>query len=123
MLYAKALREGLSELPTSTPEVRDKIGNLLKEKGLSFLYEALKKSIRTQPGAYLQTIHKRISRALEVYDLSGRPLTSFWRSKRNGVKYSDLCSLSRRQEKNFTEELPFALNRCWETGSLMRSEA
>ena len=59
MLYAKALREGLSELPTSTPEVRDKIGNLLKEKGLSFLYEALKSRSGLSPALISKTIHKK----------------------------------------------------------------
>lgn len=78
MLYAKALREGLSELPTSTPEVRDKVANLLKEKGLPFLYEELKRVDPDSAQRLSRNDTQRISRALEVYELSGRPLTSFF---------------------------------------------
>lgn len=78
MLYAKALREGLSKLPTSTPEVREKIANLLKEKGLPFLYEELKKVDPDSAQRLSPNDTQRISRAMEVYELSGRPLTSFF---------------------------------------------
>ncbi len=58
MLYAKALREGLSELPTSTPEVRDKIGNLLKEKAfLSYM-----KRLKSRSGLSPALISKRYTK-------------------------------------------------------------
>ena len=41
MLYAKAVREGLSPLPATDPAVREKIGAELNEKGLPALYERL----------------------------------------------------------------------------------
>lgn len=78
MLYAKALREGLSELPTSTPEVRDKIAGLLRTQGLSFLYDELKRIDPESAQRLSPNDTQRISRALEVYELSGRSLTSFF---------------------------------------------
>ncbi len=42
MLYAKAVREGLSPLPATDPAVREKIGAELSAKGLPALYERLR---------------------------------------------------------------------------------
>lgn len=57
MLYAKAVREGLSPLPATDPAVREKIGVELSEKGLPALYERLKEvdpktADRLAPGRY-----------------------------------------------------------------------
>lgn len=78
MLYAKALREGLSELPATTPEVRERIAKKLKEKGLPALYEELKKVDPESAQRLSPNDTQRISRAIEVYEISGRPLTSFF---------------------------------------------
>lgn len=78
MLYAKAIRDGLSEVPTTTAEVRDRVTKELEEKGLAALYERLKTidpltAERLKPGDT-----QRISRAIEVYEMSGRPISSFY---------------------------------------------
>ena len=75
MLYFKALQYGLSNLPESLPELREKLEAELREKGSAAMHEKLQ---QLDP-VISQRIHpndpQRILRALEVYQQTGRPLS------------------------------------------------
>lgn len=83
--YFNALEHGLSDLPESTPESREKYNQLVKVKGLDALYQSLQK---IDPIA-AQRIHandsQRITRALEVFDISGKTLTELQGKKQGGL--------------------------------------
>jgi tRNA dimethylallyltransferase len=77
MLYLKALREGLSEMPPADPVVRAE----LQQQALAQGWPALHARLATVDP---QTAHRlaphdsqRIGRALEVWALTGRPLSAF----------------------------------------------
>jgi tRNA dimethylallyltransferase len=76
MLYFKALREGLSDLPAADPGVRLVIDTMAQESGWPALHEEL---ARVDPGT-AQRIEpgdaQRIQRALEVFYLTGEPLSA-----------------------------------------------
>ncbi|GAA5189831.1 tRNA (adenosine(37)-N6)-dimethylallyltransferase MiaA [Ferrimonas gelatinilytica] len=82
MLYFKALLEGLSPLPSADPEVRRKIEQEAREKGWQALHDQL---ANLDPVA-AKRIHpndpQRLSRALEVYKISGQTLTELSQQKR-----------------------------------------
>jgi tRNA dimethylallyltransferase len=76
MLYFKALREGLSKLPQADAAVRAAIEAEAKEKGWPALHAELAlidapAAARLKPGDA-----QRIQRALEVFRVTGSPLTS-----------------------------------------------
>lgn len=77
MLYAKALRDGLNDLPSTDPSLRARI----QEEGERLGWPAMHARLaRVDPitAARLQLLDKqRIGRALEVYRMTGRPLSSF----------------------------------------------
>ncbi|MFC1799236.1 tRNA (adenosine(37)-N6)-dimethylallyltransferase MiaA [Thermodesulfobacteriota bacterium] len=78
-LYLKALVHGLfSEAPTM-PELRSRLRRQLDENGAEVLYEKLK---QCDPAA-TEKIHPhdtfRIIRALEVYELTGKPISAHHR--------------------------------------------
>lgn len=79
-LYLKALLYGIFSGLSSSPELRAELEKTASEKGLDFLYEQLRKidPVRVS-GA--DKIHpndkKRIIRAIEVYTISGKPISSF----------------------------------------------
>ncbi|WP_374659927.1 tRNA (adenosine(37)-N6)-dimethylallyltransferase MiaA [Inhella sp.] len=77
MLYVKALREGLSELPASTPMLRAQIDAEALAKGWPALHAELAK-VDPYTAARLHTTDaQRIQRALEVFRASGRPLSDW----------------------------------------------
>ncbi len=75
MLYYRALQYGLSALPRGDPAVRARLDEALAADGLAALHRRL---AEVDPDA-ARRIHRndpqRILRALEVWELSGRPLS------------------------------------------------
>lgn len=72
-LYLRGLTEGLTELQTGSPAVREELKKQLAEEGRQFLYNEL---VRVDPESAAR-IHpndsQRLLRALEIYRTSGRP--------------------------------------------------
>lgn len=85
--YFNALEHGLSNLPESTKKSRKKFNQLLQEKGAVALHKNLAK-IDPQSA---QRIHpndtQRITRALEVFDISGKTLSELQGNKQLGLNY------------------------------------
>lgn len=85
MLYAKALREGMDESPATDPAVRERITAQGEAIGWPAMHERLF-AVDPQTAARLAPNDKqRIGRALEVYEITGRPLSSM----HTGVKSYD----------------------------------
>ena len=84
-LYFKALLEGLSELPESEPAMREQLQGELAERGLPALHAELRRvdpvaGARIQPGDTQRTL-----RALEVFRLSGVPISE-WQARSRGAR-------------------------------------
>ena len=77
MLYAKALRDGLNDLPSTLPRLRARIQEEGERLGWPVMHARLAR-IDPTTAARLQPLDKqRIGRALEVYRMTGKPLSSF----------------------------------------------
>jgi tRNA dimethylallyltransferase len=77
MLYFKALFDGIDDMPAADPEVRARLEAQAAERGWPALHADLAQvdpvtAARLAPGD-----SQRIQRALEVWHVSGRPLSSF----------------------------------------------
>ncbi|MCX7728961.1 MAG: tRNA (adenosine(37)-N6)-dimethylallyltransferase MiaA [Bacteroidia bacterium] len=75
--YINAVLNGLNELPQISGETKDVVKNLLKEKGLLYLQNELK---RKDPLYYQKAdVHNpaRVCRALEIIYETGRPFSDF----------------------------------------------
>ncbi len=81
MLYYRALLNGLSELPSAEPEVRARLEARLAVMGSQGLHQELQK---IDPVA-AEKIHpndpQRIQRALEVFEITARPISEWWREQ------------------------------------------
>jgi tRNA dimethylallyltransferase len=76
-LYIKAICEGFDDLPTAVPSIREMLNQELEEKGIASLQEKLK---LVDPIYYDEVDlgnPQRIIRALEVFESSGKPISSF----------------------------------------------
>lgn len=87
MLYFKALLEGLSPLPAADPDVRARIEQQAAELGWDALHRQL---VDIDPVAGAQ-IHpndpQRLSRALEVFFISGKTLTELTQTSGEALPY------------------------------------
>lgn len=87
MLYFKALLEGLSPLPSADPEVRRQLEEEAERLGWQALHDEL---TRVDPVAGAR-IHpndpQRLTRALEVYRVSGKTLTELTQIQGEALPY------------------------------------
>ena len=79
MLYFKALRSGLDTLPGADPDVREQLEREAQSQGWPALHAQLARVDPATAARLAPADAQRIQRALEVYRLSGRPLSS-WHS-------------------------------------------
>ena len=90
MLYFKALFDGLDEMPPADTQVRAMLDAEAAERGWPAMHAELARvdpptAARLPPGDT-----QRIQRALEVYRLTGRPISSFHRERaREGERATD----------------------------------
>ncbi len=110
MLYFKALREGLSELPESDAAVRARIDAEAAERGWPALHAELAKidaptAVRLKPSD-----SQRIQRALEIYRVTGKPMSQLLGRTKSALPFrllelalvpSDRAELHRRIESRF----------------------
>lgn len=93
MLYFKALIDGLAILPAADPVVREQIATLARNEGWPAVHVRL---AAVDPVA-AQRIHpndpQRLQRALEVYALSGRPMTELLQVESSPCPW-DFCQLA-----------------------------
>jgi tRNA dimethylallyltransferase len=75
MMYYNALLNGISRLPQSDLTIRQRLSEQIKEHGLNQLYQELTQVDAVAAAKIAQQDTQRIMRALEVYYISGQPLS------------------------------------------------
>ncbi len=79
-LYIKALLHGLCRARPSSPEIRARLSREAEEKGARALYDRLSSADPETAGSIHPNDLYRIKRALEVYELTGRPISHYRRA-------------------------------------------
>ena len=99
MLYIKALIEGLDDLPLANPAVRADIEEEAHDRGWPALHAEL--ALVDPPTAQRLPPHdsQRIARALEVWRITGKPLSSFFGTTRVAGPRVALLSLEPQDRK------------------------
>ncbi|MFZ2163811.1 MAG: tRNA (adenosine(37)-N6)-dimethylallyltransferase MiaA [Sideroxyarcus sp.] len=75
MLYFKALREGLSPLPQADAALRAELDAEIAQHGIEYLHAKLAKVDPETAARLHSTDTQRIQRAMEIYRLSGQPMS------------------------------------------------
>lgn len=107
MMYYKALVDGLSPVPTSTPEVRAKVQALADEQGWPALHQLL---AQYDPPLYAKLApndKQRVARALEVYFLTGRAMSSFLQQPKEACPFTrlELVLLPKNNDRTHLREV------------------
>jgi len=110
MLYFKALREGLADLPAADPEVRARITELARREGWAAVHETLSGVDPQAAGRIHPNDPQRLQRALEIYEITGRSMTELqrdgqescpWQLCQIGIVPEDRALLHARIEQRF----------------------
>jgi tRNA dimethylallyltransferase len=88
MLYFKALQQGLSDLPSSDPEIRAKLEAEIEQFGLAHLHARLSKVDPVSAARIHINDPQRIQRALEVYEITGKSMTELTKDPEQILPYN-----------------------------------
>jgi len=106
MLYFNSLFNGLAELPEANQDIRKILNEELLTKGKVFMHERLK---RIDPES-AKRIHpndpQRVQRALEVYEISGKPITQFYNeAQQTGIPFNKIKLIIAPEDRKQLHEI------------------
>ena len=84
MMYFHAFEQGLNRLPAADQELRKRLDREARELGLEALHQRLEAVDPVSAERIRATDSQRIQRALEVYELSGKPLSQLQQQETSG---------------------------------------
>jgi tRNA dimethylallyltransferase len=105
MLYVKALIEGLDDLPLADPAIRVDIEEEAHDKGWPALHNELALVDPQAAQRLPPNDAQRIARALEVWRITGKPLSSFFGTTRVAGPRVALLSLEPKERKWLHERI------------------
>lgn len=80
MLYLRAFRDGLADLPPADDRVRATLLDEAGRRGWPALFDDLARVDPAAAAGMHPNNHVRVQRALEVYRITGKPLSEWWAS-------------------------------------------
>lgn len=90
MMYFKSLLEGISPLPEADVEIRKQLEVEANEKGWPVLHEELTRVDPVAASRISENDSQRINRALEVYRITGKPMSEMQNVKTGALPYKVL---------------------------------
>jgi tRNA dimethylallyltransferase len=94
MLYFKAFKGGMADLPLTSNEIRAELEQRAQREGLGALHAELRRVDPVAAAGIHPNNPQRLLRALEVHAVSGRPISEFWaRQSSGGVAQALGCRL------------------------------
>ena len=80
IMYFNSLQFGLSELPSADPVIRERINQQANQYGWDYLHRQLAECDPSSAAKIHPNDAQRIQRAMEVYEISGCPISEFQHS-------------------------------------------
>ncbi|PIT58197.1 tRNA (adenosine(37)-N6)-dimethylallyltransferase MiaA [Snodgrassella alvi] len=94
MMYYHALTQGLNSLPEANTQIRAKLDKLKQQHGMDYLYAQLKQVDPITAARLPAGDSQRIERALEIYHITGIPMSSHLAKQESQRPPVDVCTLA-----------------------------
>jgi len=105
MLYFNALNNGLAVLPVADPVIRAKLDAELKTLGKEALHQRLANIDPESAARIHPNDPQRIQRALEVYEISGKPLAIYFADVQQAIPYRIIKLVVAPNDRKILHEL------------------
>ncbi|MEN8127035.1 MAG: tRNA (adenosine(37)-N6)-dimethylallyltransferase MiaA [Planctomycetota bacterium] len=116
-MYIKALLYGLFDGPGSDADIRDRLKAEVMENGLAKLHGRLAEIDPVAAERIHPNDEKRIVRALEVYELTGKPISDFQKQWEDAHPASNWFVIGLRREKDIeSQRMNLRVKRMMEAG-------
>ncbi len=118
-LYIKAALDGLSSpIGEVDGSIREELMVELEQRGRDALYDELQRVDPAAAELYADRNPRRITRALEVYRATGKPLSSFWKSQADTPAYDVLYVATNHERSLLRSRIDLRCGWMWQTGLL-----
>ncbi|MDY3330953.1 MAG: tRNA (adenosine(37)-N6)-dimethylallyltransferase MiaA [Pelistega sp.] len=98
MMYYKTLREGLHDLPSADPILREQLEQEARAIGWPAMHEKLRELDSITAERLAPNDSQRIQRALEVITLTGKPLSQLFAEQKNNASPYQFVTISLEPE-------------------------
>ena len=118
MMYFRALTQGLADLPTASPELRAEIDQEAEQRGWPAMHDALTAVDPDIAARLSPNDSQRIQRALEVYRISGKPLSEWQQQTKRASNDIDFIKVGLQIEprKELHRRIELRLDRMIDSG-------
>ena len=101
MMYFNILSKGLSNLPSSDLDIRNRLEHKAELMGWPELHKHLLEVDPISATKIKPNDKQRIQRALEVFELTGKPLSEFFKDQKNTKNYNffNICLLPTNRDR------------------------
>ena len=101
MMYFNILSKGLSNLPSSDLDIRNRLEHQAELMGWPELHKQLSEIDPISATKIKPNDKQRIQRALEVFELTGKPLSEFFKDQKNTKNYNffNICLLPTNRDR------------------------
>jgi tRNA dimethylallyltransferase len=125
MLYFRALEQGLTALPRANPEIRERLVAEAERLGWAGLHRRLQAVDPAAAARIRPSDPQRLQRALEVYEITGEPMSTLLRRRpRQGLPYRVLkLGLLPQDRGRLRARIAQRLERMFERGLIAEVEA
>ncbi len=125
MMYFKVLRDGMAQLPSADEKVREALLREAEEKGWSHLHARLQ-SVDSEAAQRIKPSDtQRLQRALEVFELTGKPLSQWHKEQETTRLPYQIIHLAIAPQKRSVlhERIALRFNLMLEAGFLKEAKA
>ncbi|MBI4314108.1 MAG: tRNA (adenosine(37)-N6)-dimethylallyltransferase MiaA [Candidatus Omnitrophica bacterium] len=116
-LYLRTLLDGLCAAPAANLELRQMLSTQALEEGLPALYRQLRQVDPDSASKVHPNDQRRIIRALEVYELSGKPLSHWQQETKSPLASCRICRIGLlRERQDLYSRINERVDLMWEAG-------
>ncbi|MBN7815801.1 tRNA (adenosine(37)-N6)-dimethylallyltransferase MiaA [Algoriphagus pacificus] len=122
-LFADAVVDGLDEMPTLDPSIREGVIQDYETKGLEFLQEEVKRNDPEYFEKVDQNNPQRLMRALEIFRGTGKPFSSFRVKSKKERPFKTLKIGLERDREELYSRIDFRMDQMIEAGLFDEADA
>ncbi|MFC1554014.1 tRNA (adenosine(37)-N6)-dimethylallyltransferase MiaA [candidate division KSB1 bacterium] len=115
-LYIKSTIEGFFNEPIRNPEIKKKLRIQAEEEGNAYLYNELKNIDPEFAHKISINDTQRIIRGLEVFKVTGKPLTQHWKDSKVSINFKPIIIGLNRDRKEIYERINFRVEKMFKNG-------
>lgn len=94
MMYFHSLLKGIAKLPAADPSIRSRLQQQMEQKGMPELHARLRKIDPVTADKISSNDPQRILRALEVYEITGKPMSTLQQQDQQPPPLSSVLSIA-----------------------------